>query len=106
VWTDHFAAPVAPAVQPMPVIAPWPQPSLPELTGQGPPPNSHLTWAWIAALLFSWPLGIPAVVYANRVARKWAEGDVWGARQDSQQAQTFAILSMVFGLALCLFLLT
>ena len=89
----------------MPVIPPWPQPALPELTGQGPPPNSHLTWAWVCTLLFSWPLGIPAVVYANRVARKWAEGDVWGARQDSQQAQIFATLSMVFGVALWLFLL-
>lgn len=105
-WIGHFAPRVPPVTPAMPTVAPSPQHVLPELTGQGLPPNRHLTWAWISTLLFCWPLGIPAVVCACRVNKKWAAGDVWGARQDSQRAQTFATLSMTFGVALWLCLLT
>jgi hypothetical protein len=71
-----------------------------QLPGKEQPPNNHLTWAWIATLGFCWPLGIPAIVYASRVNKKWAVGDVWGARQDSRHAKTFAIWSMCVGVVL------
>jgi Interferon-induced transmembrane protein/Protein of unknown function (DUF2510) len=101
-WTEHFA-PGAPQVTPlMPATAGWPQHVLTQGPNLIPPPNNHLTWAWISTILFCWPLGIPAIVYANRVNRKWAAGDVWGARQDSQRAQTFAIWSMGVGAVLWL----
>jgi hypothetical protein len=75
------------------------------LFAPGPPPSNHLTWAWVSTLLFCWPLGIPAIVYANRVDLKWAAGDVWGARQDSQQAQTFAVLATCIGVVLWVIIL-
>jgi Interferon-induced transmembrane protein/Protein of unknown function (DUF2510) len=101
-WTEHFASGFPPVTPPMPATAGWPQHVLTQSPDQGPPPNNHLTWAWISTLVFCWPLGIPAIVYANRVNRKWAVGDVWGARQDSHRAQTFAIWSMCVGVVLWL----
>ena len=104
-WTGHFAPGVPPATPPMPATTAWPQQVLTQHPNQGPPPNNHLTWAWISTLLFCWPLGIPAIVYANRVNKKWTSGDVGGARQDSQRAQTFAIWSMCVGVVIWLSLI-
>jgi len=59
------------------------------------PPN-HLTWA-ILSLIFFWPLGIPAIVYANRVNEKWIAGDINGAQSASQSAKDFATWATIAG---------
>ena len=60
------------------------------------PPN-HLTWAILSLIFFFWPLGIPAIVYANRVNEKWLAGDVTGAQSSSQSAKDFATWATVVG---------
>jgi len=60
------------------------------------PPN-HFTWAILSLIFFFWPLGIPAVVYANRVNEKWAAGDHAGAQSSSQSAKDFATWATVVG---------
>jgi hypothetical protein len=60
------------------------------------PPN-HFTWAILSLIFFCWPLGIPAVVYANRVNEKWAAGDHAGAKSSSDSAKDFATWATVVG---------
>ena len=60
------------------------------------PPN-HLTWAILSLIFFFWPLGIPAIVYANRVNEKWAAGDHAGAQSASNSAQDFATWATLVG---------
>lgn len=60
------------------------------------PPN-HFTWAILSLILFFWPLGIPAVVYANRVNEKWTAGDITGAQSASDSAKSFATWATVVG---------
>ena len=60
------------------------------------PPN-HLTWAILSLIFFFWPLGIPAIVYANRVNEKWATGDHAGAQSASNSASDFATWATLVG---------
>jgi|GEM_PF-1338044 len=60
------------------------------------PPN-HFTWAILSLIFFCWPLGIPAIVYANRVNEKWAAGDQVGALSSSQSAKDFATWATAVG---------
>jgi Interferon-induced transmembrane protein len=60
------------------------------------PPN-HLTWAILSLIFFFWPLGIPAIVFANRVNDKWIAGDIDGAQSASQSAKDFATWATVAG---------
>ena len=60
------------------------------------PPN-HLTWAILSLIFFFWPLGIPAIVYANRVNDKWIAGDHAGAQSASNSAKDFATWATLVG---------
>jgi hypothetical protein len=60
------------------------------------PPN-HFAWAILSLVFLCWPLGIPAVVYANRVNEKWAAGDHAGAQSASQSAKDFATWATIAG---------
>lgn len=66
-------------------------------TGMSSAPPNYFTWAILSLILFFWPLGIPAVVYANRVNEKWAAGDHAGAQSASDSAKNFATWATVVG---------
>jgi|SRR5665647_545688 len=66
------------------------------------PPN-HFTWAILSLIFFCWPLGIPAVVYANRVNEKWATGDHAGAKASSDSAKDFATWATAVGCVMYFF---
>jgi uncharacterized protein YndB with AHSA1/START domain len=53
--------------------------------------------AMLSLIFFCWPLGIPAIVYANRVNEKRAAGDQAGAQSASRSAQDFATWATVVG---------
>lgn len=59
---------------------------------------SHLGFA-IAALIFFWPAGIPAIVYATQVDSKALCGDVAGAWEASHKARTWSWVSIGITLA-------
>lgn len=61
----------------------------------GQPPPNHLAFAIVVTILCCWPLGIPAIIYANQVNTKWNAGDFEGARHSSERAKNFSIWSMV-----------
>ena len=65
--------------------------------GQGGMPHipSHLAWAIVSLIFFFLIGGIVAVVYASRVDRLLASGDVAGARDASSKAKTWCVVSTV-----------
>ncbi|MGH9041808.1 MAG: CD225/dispanin family protein [Acidimicrobiia bacterium] len=69
----------------------------------GPKPDNNLVWAILSTVLCCLPLGIASIVFASQVDGKWAAGDFAGAREASDKARKFAILSA--GLAAGLFAL-
>ena len=68
-----------------------------DLTRMTSAPPNHFTWAILSLIFFCWPLGIPAVVYANRVNEKWAAGDHAGAKSASDSAKDFATWATAIG---------
>jgi Interferon-induced transmembrane protein len=60
-----------------------------------PPPPNYLVWAILTTILCCLPAGIVSIVYAAQVNSKWAQGDVAGAQRASQNARTWAIVSVV-----------
>lgn len=70
-----------------------------------PPPGgyqeyipNHLVWAILSTLFCCLPLGIVSIVYASQVDGKRGAGDIAGAREASDKAKFWAMLSA--GLAL------
>jgi hypothetical protein len=55
-------------------------------------PN-HLVWAILSTLFCCLPLGIGSIVYASQVDGKRAAGDIAGAREASDKAKFWAMLS-------------
>jgi hypothetical protein len=65
-----------------------------------PPPGgyqeyipNHLVWAILSTLFCCLPLGIVSIVYASQVDGKRAAGDIAGAREASDKAKFWAMLS-------------
>ena len=58
----------------------------------GPKPDNHLVWAILSTVLCCMPLG-SSIVFASQVDSKWAAGDYAGAREASEKAKKFAIIS-------------
>jgi hypothetical protein len=67
------------------------------MTPTAPVPN-YLVWAILVTLLCFLPTGIVAIVYASQVGSKLAAGDVAGARDSSNKAKMWAIISAVIGI--------
>ncbi|MDR2065263.1 MAG: CD225/dispanin family protein [Prevotellaceae bacterium] len=61
------------------------------------PPN-YLWQAIVVTILCCWPFGIPAIVNASRVQKRFLEGDYAGAEKASSNAKTWSIVSLVSGL--------
>ncbi len=55
-------------------------------------PN-HLVWAILTTLFCCLPLGIVSIIYAAQVDGKRAAGDIRGARESSEKAKFWAVLS-------------
>ena len=68
-----------------------------DTTRMSSPPPNHLTWAILSLIFFFWPLGIPAIVFANRVNDKWTAGDHAGAQSASNSAKDFATWATLVG---------
>jgi hypothetical protein len=64
-----------------------------------PVPN-YLVWAILVTLLCFLPTGIAAIVYASQVNTKLSAGDVAGAREASDKAKMWTIISAVIGVLL------
>jgi hypothetical protein len=62
-------------------------------------PN-YLVWAILVTLLCFLPTGIAAIVYASQVNTKLSAGDVAGAREASNKAKMWTIISAVIGVLL------
>lgn len=57
--------------------------------GQQPnqPPKTYLIETILTTIFCCWPLGIPSIVYASRVEKKFYAGDYIGATRDSANAK-------------------
>ncbi|QBQ42642.1 CD225/dispanin family protein [Sphingobacterium psychroaquaticum] len=56
-------------------------------TPTGYPPKTYLVESILTTIFCCWPLGIPSIVYATRVEKKFYAGDIIGAQQDSDNAK-------------------
>jgi hypothetical protein len=62
-------------------------------------PRSWLGYSILALFVFL-PTGIVALVYSLRTRSRWEAGDVAAARASSTRARTWALSTLVVGLAL------
>ncbi len=65
-----------------------------------PCPPTNMAWAIISMLLCCIPLGIVAIVYANKVSKKYYEGDIAAAEHYSEVSAWWCIGTIVGGLIL------
>lgn len=65
----------------------------------GGKPDNYLVWAILATLCCCVPTGIAAIVFAAQVDGKWATGDYAGARDSSEKAKLWSLISLGLGLA-------
>lgn len=60
-------------------------------------PQNYMVPSIIITILCCVPAGIVSIVYASKVDKKWAAGDVNGAMEDSKNARMWMIISAVLG---------
>ena len=63
-----------------------------------PPPQNNLVLAILATVLCCLPLGIVAILKANKVNTLWAQGDQAGAHAAAAEAQKWSIISAILGI--------
>ena len=61
-------------------------------------PNTYLVWAILATLCCCLPTGIVAIIYAAQVDSKWEGGNWAGAREASDQAKMWSLISLGLGI--------
>ena len=61
------------------------------------PPN-YLVWSILATICCCWPLGIPAIIFAAQVDRRFNDGNYEGAVDASNKAKLFSWLALAGGL--------
>ncbi len=108
---------VPPPAPPMSMgpATPPPQATAPAASGPPAPVPNHLVWAIISTVVATLvsivacccvPLGlapgIPAIVYANKVNTLMAVEDYAGARDASEKAKIWSLVTTVFGAAILL----
>ncbi|WP_026817395.1 CD225/dispanin family protein [Arenimonas composti] len=64
---------------------------------QGPKPDNYLVWAIIVTICCCLPGGIVSIVYAAQVDSKYNAGDYAGARDASDKAKLWALISAGVG---------
>ena len=94
----------APAPNPTPTPAPNPQPYIPKpqpvanVGGTMPPkPDNNLIWGILTTILCCFPLGIPSIIFANKVDSLYAQGQYTQAAESAAQAKKFAIWALIAG---------
>lgn len=87
---DESGLPPAPPTPGQGMASPYPG------TPSAQVPN-YLVWAIVVTLLCFLPTGIVAIVYASQVGSKLAAGDIAGARESSNKAKMWTIVSAVIG---------
>ncbi len=65
-------------------------------------PETYMVWAIIATLLCCLPIGIVAIVHANKVDTLWTQGDKAGAKKASDNAKMWCFISAGAGLLVSL----
>jgi hypothetical protein len=63
-------------------------------------PPTNMVWAIISTLLCCVPLGIVAIIYSNKVSKKYYEGDLAAAEHYSEVSAWWCIGTIVGGIAL------
>ena len=63
-------------------------------------PPTNMVWAIISTILCCIPLGIVAIIYANKVSKKYYEGDIAAAEHYSEVSAWWCIGTIVAGIAL------
>ena len=63
-------------------------------------PPTNMVWAIISTILCCIPLGIAAIIYANKVSKKYYEGDIAAAEHYSEVSAWWCIGTIVAGIAL------
>ncbi len=113
----ELAAQFAPPIPPVPPVPPAPPvapvapappvaPHTPQRNVPGQPmvcPDNYLVWAILTTILCCWPLGIPAIVYATKVEKRWSQGDRLGALENSLNAKKWCKISLIGGIATFVF---
>ena len=97
-----------PVQQPVVVGRPLQQPAMGQPVQQANAPQqpypacppTNMVWAIISTILCCIPLGIVAIIYANKVSKKYYEGDIAAAEHYSEVSAWWCIGTIVAGLAL------
>ncbi len=85
---SNFVAETSPTVsEPSPVVA----------SAEKCPPT-YLVWAVLSAIFCCIPFGIPAIIYASQVSTFYRNGNYEEARDRSEKAAMWVIISFVAGL--------
>ena len=63
-----------------------------------PMPSTYLVWAILSTLCCCLPTGVVAIVYASKVSPLYMRGDYKGAKDASEKACWWVIISFVAGL--------
>ena len=98
----------APVQQPVVMGRPMQQPAMgqpaPAASEQSAPypacPPTNMVWAIISTILCCLPLGIVAIIYANKVSKKYYEGDIAAAEHYSEVSAWWCIGTIVGGIIL------
>lgn len=65
-------------------------------------PKTYLAPAILATIFCCWPFGVPAIVYAALVERRYSNGDYQGAKKASRTALMWTRISFWVGLIIVL----
>lgn len=63
-----------------------------------PCPPTNFVWAILSTICCCPPLGIVGIIYASKVTKKYAEGDIKGAQKASETGAWWIIAAIVIGL--------
>lgn len=100
-WERSESPPPPPEGSQLPPVPPTPGQGIatpyPRTSVTGAPVPNYLVWAILVTLFCFLPTGIVAIVYASQVNSKLAAGDVAGAREASNKAKMWTIISAVVG---------
>ena len=69
----------------------------------GNPPKNYLVETILTTILCCWPIGIPSIIYASRVEKKFYHGDIRGAELDSASAKKWMIINIIACVVLWVF---
>lgn len=82
-------------IQAIPPTPPYAQYAAGKNTNNPRPPKTYLVEAIITTIICCWIFGIPAIIYASRVEKKYYAGDISGAESDSANAKKWIIINII-----------